>query len=66
MGAKKKPITDWKISDLGLDAGALAAKIEIVSVEPPPARPPGKIIPGDAATASKELARLLREEAKVI
>ena len=66
MGAKKKPITDWKASDLGLDPGTLAAKIEIVSVEPSPARPPGKIIAGDAATASKELARLLREEAKAI
>jgi len=66
MGAKKKPITDWKASDLGLDPGTLGAKIELVTVEPPPARPPGKIIPGDAATASKELARLLHEEAKVI
>ncbi len=66
MGAKKKPITDWKAPDLGLDPATLNAKIELVIVEPPPARPPGKIIPGDAATASKELARLLREEAKVI
>ncbi len=69
MGAKKKPITDWKASDLGLDpatVGAQGAKIQLLKVEPPPARPPGKIIPGDAATASKELVRLLREEAKVI
>lgn len=66
MGAKKKPITDWKASDVGLDPGSLAAKLEMVTVEPPPARPPGKIIPGDAATSSKELARLLREEAKII
>ena len=66
MGAKKKPITDWKAADLGLDPGMLGAKIELVTVEPPPARPPGKIVPGDAATASKELARLLRAEAKVI
>jgi electron transfer flavoprotein beta subunit len=66
MGAKKKPITDWKASDLGLDPGTMSAKLELVAVEPPPARPPGKIIPGDAAAASKELARLLREEAKII
>ena len=66
MGAKKKPITDWKASDLGLDPGTVSAKLELVAVEPPPARPPGKIIPGDTAAASKELARLLREEAKVI
>lgn len=69
MGAKKKPITDWKASDLGLDpatVGASGAKFQLVGIEPPPARPPGKIIPGDPATASKELVRLLREEAKVI
>jgi electron transfer flavoprotein beta subunit len=69
MGAKKKPITDWKTSDLGLDpasVGAQGAKIQLLKVEPPPSRPPGKIIPGDPAAASKELVRLLREEAKVI
>lgn len=69
MGAKKKPITDWKASNLGLDpatVGSQGAKLETRQVEPPPARPPGKIIPGDTAIAAKELARLLREEAKVI
>jgi electron transfer flavoprotein beta subunit len=69
MGAKKKPITDWKASDLALDpnvVGARGAKVEVVSIDPPAARPPGKIIPGDAPTAAKELVRLLREEAKVI
>ncbi len=66
MGAKKKLITDWKTADLGLDAATLAAKVEVVTIDPPAARPPGKLIPGDAATAAKELVRLLREEAKVI
>lgn len=69
MGAKKKPITDWNAAALGLDmttVGKGGAQTEVVNLEPPPARPPGKIIPGDAATAAKELARLLREEAKVI
>ncbi|TAH51888.1 MAG: electron transfer flavoprotein subunit beta/FixA family protein [Chloroflexota bacterium] len=69
MGAKKKPITDWNAAALGIDpssVGKQGARVEIIGLEPPPARPPGKIIPGDAATAAKELARLLREEAKVI
>jgi electron transfer flavoprotein beta subunit len=69
MGAKKKPIKDWKAADLGIDpatVGAAGAKLEVVNIEPPPARPPGKLIPGDAPTAAKELVRLLREEAKVI
>ena len=66
MGAKKKPIVDWKAADLGLDPATLSAKLETVRVDPPPARPPGKKLAGDAATAAKELVRLLREEAKVI
>lgn len=66
MGAKKKPIVDWKATDLGLDPAALTPKLETVRLDPPPARPPGKKIPGDAVTATKELVRLLREEAKVI
>lgn len=69
MGAKKKPITDRTAADLGLDpatVGKAGSRVELVQLEPPPARPPGKIIPGDAETAAKELARLLHEEAKVI
>jgi electron transfer flavoprotein beta subunit len=66
MGAKKKPIKDLKAADLGIDPASLAPKLETVKLDPPPARPPGKLIPGDAATATKELVRLLHEEAKVI
>jgi electron transfer flavoprotein beta subunit len=69
MGAKKKPISDWNAPALGIDpatVGKAGAKTETVALMPPPARPAGKIIPGDAETAAKELARLLREEAKVI
>jgi electron transfer flavoprotein beta subunit len=66
MGAKKKTITDWKAADLGIDPASLLAKLETVKLDPPPARPPGKLIPGDAATATKELVRLLHEEAKVV
>lgn len=69
MGAKKKPITDWKAADIGIDpstVGAAGAKLEVVRLDPPPSRPPGKIIPGEPAVAAKELVRLLHEEAKVI
>lgn len=69
MGAKKKPIMDWKAADLGLDGvsiGKEAMKLEVVRIDPPPPRPPGKIIPGDAKTAAQQLVRLLREEAKAI
>lgn len=69
MGAKKKPIKDWKAADIGIDpatVGTAGSKLEVVNIDPPPARPPGKLIPGDAPVAAKELVRLLREEAKVI
>ena len=69
MGAKKKPITDWNAAVLGIDpatVGKAGAKLQLTHLDPPPARPPGKIIPGDAQSAAQELARLLHEEAKVI
>jgi electron transfer flavoprotein beta subunit len=64
MGAKKKEIKDLKASDLGLDAGG--GQLSVVTLEALPPRPPGRVIPGDVATAVKELVRALREEAKAI
>ena len=67
--ARRKPFTVWGVADVGLDAGevgAAGAKMEVVEVTPPPARPPGRIVEGEPAEAAKEVARLLREEAKVI
>ncbi len=69
MNAKQKPLEVWTRETLGLAperVGKLGAKLQTVRVEPPPAKPAGRIIPGDAATAVKELVRLLHEEAKVI
>ena len=64
MGAKKKEIKDVKASDLGL-AGE-KAQLSTVALEALPARPPGRIIPGDVPAAVKELVRSLREDAKAI
>lgn len=69
MKAKQKPLDVWNRDTLGLAPeviGAAGAKLKVVRLEPPPARPAGRIIPGDATTAVKELVRLLHEEAKVI
>jgi electron transfer flavoprotein beta subunit len=70
MKAKKKEIKSVKIADLGLDPNAVGkagAKTQILKMYSPPQRESGKIIEGETAeeTASK-LAKLLREEAKVI
>jgi electron transfer flavoprotein beta subunit len=65
MKAKKKEIPEKDVASLGIDASA--ASIEIVKMEPPPARGGGKILKdGDMKQAATELARLLREEAKVL
>ena len=64
MGAKKKEIKDVKASDLGVTA--LRPELSISVLEPQPARPPGRIIPGEVKDSVKELVRALREDAKAI
>jgi electron transfer flavoprotein beta subunit len=70
MKAKKKPLDEKSLSDLGLDAaefGLGARKIKILELTPPPARGEGKIIEGESPQEkAAELAKLLHEEAKVI
>jgi len=65
MKAKKKPIVERPLSALGVDlSGPL---VEVLAMEPPPARGGGKILRnGDAAAIAEELARLLHDEAKVL
>ncbi|MCE9500020.1 MAG: electron transfer flavoprotein subunit beta/FixA family protein [Leptospira sp.] len=63
MSAKKKPIDVKSAADLGVTP----SKIEIFSLEPPPARIPGrKLEAGDATGFASQLVKSLREEAKVI
>ena len=64
MAAKKKPLVVTKASDLGAAPGP--PRVVRTSLELPPPRPAGRVLAGDAATAARELARLLRDEAKVI
>jgi electron transfer flavoprotein beta subunit len=64
MKAKKKPVDVKDAAALGVTP---AVNAKVVKFTPPPARAAGKIIPGDdSALKAKELARLLREEAKII
>lgn len=64
MKSKTKKFDTKKLADLGLSAESPA--VSTTAYGSPPERPKGRIIQGDAATAVKELVRLLREEAKVI
>lgn len=66
MKAKKKPLQTLSLADLGLSAGDLAPKMSVQKFSLPDARQAGRKIPGEAAQAAQELARLLREEAKIL
>lgn len=58
MSAKTKPIVERTPT-------VYASKVEIISMNKPPAKQPGKIV-GTDVSAVPELVRLLREEAKII
>ena len=58
MMAKRKPL-------LEKEAAAVAPALSVERLEPPPPRPPGRVV-GEGVDAVPELVRLLREEARVI
>ena len=70
MKAKKKPLEEKTLADLGLDAGEFGGgsrKVKILELTPPPGREAGRIVEGETPQEkAAELARLLHEEAKII
>ena len=70
MKAKKKPLDEKSLADLGIDAaecGEAARKIKVLEITPPPERQGGKIIDGETPQEkAAELAKMLHDEAKVI
>lgn len=64
MKAKKKVIKEIALNTL--DTGLQDVRVRFQAFQLPPEKPAAKVIPGDAATASAALVKLLREEAKVI
>ena len=70
MKAKKKPLEEKTLADLGLDSaefGEGARKLKILELTPPPGRVAGKIVEGETAQEkAAELAKLLHDEAKVL
>ena len=64
MKAKKKPLDTKTPADLGVER---ADFIEIAALTPPPQRAPGKKVEGETpAELAVNLAKLLKEEAKII
>lgn len=68
MKAKKKPVKTVTAADVPGYADCIggAGGTEIHKFEPPPQRPPGKVLKGDAGETVPQLVKLLREEAKAI
>lgn len=66
MKAKRKEIKLLTLADLGLSPADLPRKMNAPNYSLPTARKGGTKIAGEAADAAKELARILREEAKVL
>ena len=70
MKAKKKPLDEKTLADLGLDAsefGEGARNLKVQELTPPPQRETGKMVEGETPEAkAAELVRLLHEEAKII
>jgi len=66
MQAKKKPIQKLSLGDLGLSADQVASKVKVQNYFLPSAKAAGKVIAGEPPQAAAELAKLLREEAKII
>jgi electron transfer flavoprotein beta subunit len=64
MKAKKIPIKKLSLTDLGITDAA--PKISIEKLYAPPEKPPGRVLEGELEECVKELARLLKEEAKVL
>jgi len=68
MKAKKKPVRVVKAADVPEFQQVVGGVggMRLHTFEPPPERPPGRILDGEPEQAVKELVRLLREEAKVL
>lgn len=66
MKAKKKELKVISLADIGISTAELTAKMKTLKYSLPSSRKGGIKISGEPADAAKELARILREEAKVI
>lgn len=67
MKAKKAPVETINAAALAFSAADLsAAATKLGEFAPPPPRPPGRILEGEPADLAQQLAKILREEEKLI
>jgi electron transfer flavoprotein beta subunit len=66
MKAKKKPMDEKSLSDLGLSADALASKVRVTAMNLPRQERLNKLLEGDGAAQVAELLRVLKEDEKAL
>lgn len=66
MKAKKKPLVELELDDLGIEEEEVEVKIETVELFLPPKKQAGRILQGELSEQVKELVHLLHTEAKII
>jgi electron transfer flavoprotein beta subunit len=69
MAVKKKVIPEWNAEEIGVDkdmAGPGAAKMKFTEVTLPPERVGGNVFDEDPVQDAIKVARLLRDEAKIL
>jgi len=66
MMAKKKPVPEVSLDELGLAGEGAAPSLTVVRVEPPPARAAGRVVTGPPEDLAGQIADFLHGEAKVI
>ncbi|KAA9015734.1 electron transfer flavoprotein subunit beta/FixA family protein [Niallia endozanthoxylica] len=66
MKAKKKPLEELDLDDLDINQEDVEAKTKTIEIFLPQAKTAGKVLAGDVTQQVKELASLLKSEAKVI
>ncbi len=66
MKAKKKPLEEKSLADLGLAAADLAAKVTVTQMSLPRQERLNKLLEGDSATQVAALVQVLKEDEKVL
>jgi electron transfer flavoprotein beta subunit len=61
MAAKKKPLDTKTLADLGLDASAVAPKVKLEKIAPPPKGQGAEILKGSAAEVAQKLVVKIKE-----
>jgi len=66
MKAKKKPLAEKSLADLGLNAADLASKVAVASMSLPRQERLAKLIDGEPGAQVAELIRILKEDEKAL